>query len=246
MPDLIPIVPCRIGLAEVDSVDGRVLHAKLGMSRQYANWIRTWLRKAHLVEHRDYEVFNTLVKNPTGGRPSAEYALTVDAAKCIAMMSGGEQGDKIRAYFLAREQQAIALEQQLHPQVKNPAHQLLIDTIVRLDEVEQRAQAAEQRALVAETKADLALEDSHRMTLEEFICKNGLLRQFPRTQFATYARWLGQLCDEYGLPVPKSPVYGQSWDSEKAYPLSALTAWLRHEQRKPQQVRLVPAREEAP
>lgn len=237
MPDLIPIILWRIGTTEMDSVDGRVLHTNLGMVRQYANWIRTWIRKANLVEHRDYEVFNTDVKNPTGGRPSAEYVLSVEAAKCIAMMSGGEQGDTVRAYFLAREQQAIASEQ--HPQVKNPANQILIDTVIRLDAVEQRALIAEQRALVAETKADLALEDAHRMTLEEFVLKNGLVRQFPASHFSTYTNWLRTFCRSYGLTIHKAPVYGKSWDEENSYPLAALAAWLRYETKKPQQVRLV-------
>jgi anti-repressor protein len=254
MSDLIPVVVFRIGSHEVESVDGRVLHANLGMERQYGNWIKTWIRKANLVEHRDYEVFNADDKNSTGGRPAVEYALTVDAAKCIAMMSGGKRGDEVRNYFLAREQQAINLERQAHlPQVKNPAHQLLIDTVVRLDEVEQRAIAAEQRALSAEAKiahvdtkadlakttADLALEDAHTMTLENYITKNGLLRQFPRGQWTRYAKWLANFCLAMGLHVHKVSVYGKAWGEENAYPLAALHAWERQEIYQPRQVRLL-------
>jgi len=137
------------------------------------------------------------------------------------------------------------------PVLHNPMSQVMIDTVIRVDalEYEVAERKKENARLTAqvirtETKADLALEDAHRMTLEEFICKNGLLRQFPRSQFPAYARWLKALCDEHGLQVLKAPVYGQPWDGELAYPLAALAAWVRHEHRKPQQVQLVPARQE--
>lgn len=146
---LIPIVVFRIGANDVESVDGRVLHTNLGLDSHYGNWIKTWIRKANLVEHRDYEVFNLGVINPKGGRPTLEYALTIEAAKCIAMMSGGKRGDEVRAYFIAREQQAIALEKQANfPQVKNPSNQMLIESIIRIDALEQ-AQLAQQAELIA-------------------------------------------------------------------------------------------------
>ena len=69
MSELIPIIVFRIGATDAESVDARILHANLGVNRQYADWIRTWVKKAHLVEHRDFEVFHTDVKNPIGGVP---------------------------------------------------------------------------------------------------------------------------------------------------------------------------------
>ena len=146
------------------------------------------------------------------------------------------------------------------PQVKNPAHQLMIDMVVRMDEQEERlkilaAQHQDQMALTianqqqtidaleravrAEGKADLALEDAHRMTVEEFVLKNGLVRQFPPPRWKTIATWLGTFCEQWSLHVPKAPVVGKPWNEENAYPLQAFAAWLRMEQHKPQQVRLV-------
>lgn len=133
----------------------------------------------------------------------------------------------------------FSLSQSTHPKVRDPAIQMLIDMAMQLDEARALAAEAKHVATIAETKADLALEDAHRMTLEEFVLKNGLLRQFPRSHFAAYSRWLKDFCLENGLHVPKVPVYGQSWTDENGYPLAALAAWLRHEQRKPQQVRLL-------
>lgn len=235
--ELIPIIPWRIGAQDVESVDARVLHATLGKERQYADWIRTWIRKAHLAEHRDYEVFHTDVKNPFGGRPTIEYALSIDAAKCIAMMSGGDEGDKVRAYFLARERQAITLERQTMPQVKNPANQLLIETIVRLDAVEQRALEAEQRALSAEVKSQEATEHALRaieqqqfFTVAEYVCFEQLQPKMPESAYRALSDHLRLYCLDRRIPFRRVPVGGKQWGEEYAFHSSVWSdvfpAWL--------------------
>jgi hypothetical protein len=51
-------------------------------------------------ENQDYEVFPNFGKNSEGGRPTTEYALTIDAAKEISMVEGNERGKKARRYFI--------------------------------------------------------------------------------------------------------------------------------------------------
>ena len=233
---LIPIIAHRIGNQDVQSVDGRILHAQLGLSRQYANWMRGWIKRANLLEHRDFEVFNTDVKNPSGGRPTGEYALTLDAAKCIAMMSGGEKGDTVREYFLDCERQAQAVTL---PVMHDPALQAIMHLVTDLDATKHQLALVGSHVVRAEVKADMALDEARCMTLEEFVVKNGLLRQFPESQWPAMAKWLGHFCQQYGLATPKVSVPGKSWDEEKAYPLQALAALQRHELKKPRQVALV-------
>lgn len=96
------------------------------------------------------------------------------------------------------------------------------------EQAQATAHAAELRATRAETKADMALADAHRMTIEEFVCANGLLRQFPETTWAAGAKWLGRFCGEWGLEIHKVPVPAKSWERENAYPIQALMAWQRH------------------
>ena len=175
------------------------------------------------------------------------------------MMCGTTKGDEIRAYFLAREQQAIAFERQ-PPQVKNPANQLIIDAVVRIDTLEQEQHQqrdmilAQQQALIAsqtkaiealehavhaEKTAELALEDAHRMTIEEFILKNGLFRQFPPSIWPSIAAWLKPFCRTYNLKIEKTPTPGKHWPDELSYPIRALAAWLEYETHKPRQIHLV-------
>ncbi|NJK86503.1 MAG: hypothetical protein HC906_11570 [Bacteroidales bacterium] len=64
------------------------------------------IERCKLNENEDYIVFNENVKNPSGGRPTKEYALTLDSAKHIAMISGTEKGHEVRDYFIQFEKKA--------------------------------------------------------------------------------------------------------------------------------------------
>jgi len=238
MHDLIPFATRQLGSASVNTVNARDLYDYLGINKPYAHWIKTQLNRAHLTENEDYVVFALEGKNPQGGRPQVDHHLTFDAAKHVAMMSSAEKGHEVRAWFIAKEKELAGMHIS-HPKLRDPAMQVLLDVVVQLDEARALATEARQVALVAETKADLALADAHRMTLEEFVMKNGLLRQFPAAQFKGYTAWLKTFCQTYGLSIIPAPVYGKSWDHENAYPLAALAAWLRHEQTRPCQVSLV-------
>jgi KilA-N domain len=146
------------------------------------------------------------------------------------------------------------------PIVKNPSNQLLIDAVVRIDALEQEQQAqrdallAHQAELIAtqqkviegflmaeraEAKADVALEDLHRMTVEEYVVKNGLTRQYPPQDYRRISTWLRNFCQRWGMEVPKAPVVDKPWDGENAYPLQAFVAFTRYEQKRPHQIMLV-------
>lgn len=91
----------------------------------------------------------------------------------------------------------------------------------------------------AETKADVALEDAHRMTVEDYVLKNGLTRQYRPSEYKRIANWLRDWCQQYAIDVPKAPVVGKPWDGENAYPLQAFAAFGRYEQKRPKQITLV-------
>ena len=128
------------------------------------------------------------------------------------------------------------IEQSEHPMVAQAKANLqLTERFVAVEH--ELAEAREARARI-EAKADMALDEAHRMTIEEFVVHNGLLRQFPEHTWKMGATWLKRFCQAHGLPTYKTPVPAKSWQEEQAYPLQALAAWQRHAMRTRQQATL--------
>jgi phage anti-repressor protein len=85
------------------AVSARELHTFLGSKQEFSNWIKNRIEKYDLVENQDYEVFDKFIKNPSGGRPLTEYALSIDCAKELSMVEGNEKGKQARRYFIEAE-----------------------------------------------------------------------------------------------------------------------------------------------
>jgi phage anti-repressor protein len=109
--DLIPFATRQIGNESVNTVNARDLYAYLGIAKQYGNWLKVQLKRAHLLENIDYEVFTLQGKNPLGGRPAQEHHLSFDAAKHVAMMSSATKGREVRNWFIQKEKELTALQQ---------------------------------------------------------------------------------------------------------------------------------------
>ena len=60
-----------------------------------------------MIEYQDFEVFTQKGENLQGGRPTSEYALSLDAAKEISMMSQCERGKQARRYFIECEKRLL-------------------------------------------------------------------------------------------------------------------------------------------
>jgi phage anti-repressor protein len=84
----------------VQTVSARLLHEKLGIETQFNHWIERMIEYG-FEEKKDFWSFLT---KSTGGRPSKEYALTLDMAKEICMLQRSEIGRKFRKYFIKCEQ----------------------------------------------------------------------------------------------------------------------------------------------
>ncbi len=111
---------------EVNTVNARDLHAFLGIQRDFSNWIKAQINRARLVENRDYIIF---AQKGVYKKPLTDYFLTLDAAKHVAMISGTEEGFKIREYF-------IEVEKRSHvPQVQLTREQQLAQAVLISQEV---------------------------------------------------------------------------------------------------------------
>lgn len=85
------------------AVSARELHNFLGVGKDFSNWIKDRIKKYGFVENQDFEVFAKFGENPNGGRPSTEYALSIDMAKELSMVENNERGKQARRYFIECE-----------------------------------------------------------------------------------------------------------------------------------------------
>ena len=82
-------------------VDARLLHAQLEIATRFNDWIVRRLADALAVEGEDF--YSDLSKPAGLGRPPADYALTLDLAKELAMLERTERGREVRRYFIQAE-----------------------------------------------------------------------------------------------------------------------------------------------
>ena len=90
------------------AVSARELHQFLENKRQFADWIKQRIDQYGFVENQDFEVIHNFVKKPEGGRPTTEYALSINMAKELSMVENNENGRMARKYFIECEKKANA------------------------------------------------------------------------------------------------------------------------------------------
>ena len=100
---LLPIQTADLDQEALPTVNARDLHAFLEAGKMFAHWIQDRIDKFGFVENQDFIVFAKIGKNPSGGRPSVEYLLTLDMAKELAMVENNPKGREARRYFIACE-----------------------------------------------------------------------------------------------------------------------------------------------
>lgn len=87
------------------AVSARELHTFLESKQDFSNWIKKRINEYNFVENEDFEVYDKFIVNPQGGRPTIEYAISVDMAKELSMVEKNDKGKQARRYFIAIEKQ---------------------------------------------------------------------------------------------------------------------------------------------
>ena len=101
---LIPIIE----QGEQQAVSARALHEFLQVATRFDMWASRMFEYG-FEQDKD---FCTFLIESTGGRPSTDYALTIDCAKEIAMIQRTDRGKQARQYFIEVEKQ---FKQQVKP-----------------------------------------------------------------------------------------------------------------------------------
>lgn len=90
----------------VQTVTARSLHSFLMIGKDFSNWIKDRIEQYGFMENVDFVVYAETGENPRGGRPTKEYAVSLDMAKELSMVERNEQGKKARQYFIECERRA--------------------------------------------------------------------------------------------------------------------------------------------
>lgn len=101
-PFSIEIYLKQIGGDNVNAVNARELHEKLGVGRDFSNWIKSRIEKYDFVEGTDFVVAKIGERESSGFQP-IEYFISLDMAKELSMVENNEQGRKARRYFIECE-----------------------------------------------------------------------------------------------------------------------------------------------
>lgn len=87
----------------VQTVNARDLYEELGVNKKFADWVKVNLKG--FQENQDFIIFSPEREKVSKGRPLKDYALTLDCAKHICLMSRCEKGKQLRQYFIEVEKQ---------------------------------------------------------------------------------------------------------------------------------------------
>jgi len=108
-------------------VSARELHAFLGNTDNVNTWFKRQAERAMLVENEDF--ISVAFLQPSG-QNAIDYAISINSAKEIAMLNGGDKGKQARTYF-------IECEKQLQKQLPQTYKEALIALIAKEEEKEQ-------------------------------------------------------------------------------------------------------------
>lgn len=187
------------------AVNARLLHGFLGSKQQFTDWINNRIKKYGFVENKDYQVFRNFMKNPEGGRPSDEYALSIGMAKELSMVENTARGREARQYFIACEEKANSSQIQLSDA------EIILKMAQMNVENERRMKALE---LELKEIKERTTTDIGRSTVVAYVTRHNISLDVKK--YGAMGRKASTLCKKRNLPTGK--VNDPRWGTVSVYP----------------------------
>ena len=116
-------IEIALGIDKDGMTTAKKLYEFLEMDKsQYARWCKSNISGNEFAEEgTDYEVYDSDVENPQGGRPTQDFKLTARFAKKLSMTQKNERGEQAREYFTSVEDGAkkmVLQYQEMSPQLQ--------------------------------------------------------------------------------------------------------------------------------
>jgi len=197
---LIAITPRAIGATSTPTVDARELHAFLKVGKDFSTWLKSRIAQYGFVDGLDFvEVFPKTGENYAGGRPSKEYALTLNMAKELSMVERNAKGKQARQYFIECERRA----RKGVVQAQDPQIAAMVLALMEIDGVKQEQQR--QSEAMERLKEDVAVIEARTQPENCHFTVMGYARLHGKTLNLPQASQLGKRCAnlsrERGLPI---------------------------------------------
>ena len=211
------------------AINARELHDFLS-TKDFTSWMKDRIERCDLIEGEDFTrlgVFDSHI-----GRPSSEYALTLDAAKEIAMVEGNEKGKCARRYFIEIEKKFRKMMQSQMPSIPQTFAEALRLAASQAEELEKQQKKIQEDApkvnfanAVEASKSGCLIGE-----LAKVLCQNGVVTGEKRL-----FRWLREheyLCshgERYNQPTQKAMELGlfkvkkQTWTKPSGVVMATTT-----------------------
>lgn len=173
-------------------VSARDLHEFLGSKKDFSDWIKARIKKYGLTENQDYVIAPLI-----GGAKkhnAIEYALTLDAAKELAMVEGNAKGKEARQYFIEMERKAHSPA----PAIPQTQAEMLLMAVQNMVEQERKVNQLDSRLTQLEAKTATRPE---YMTIMGYAILTHV--QVSLTTAASIGRKASKICKEKGYTIDK-------------------------------------------
>ena len=186
-------------------VSARELHQFLGNTDNVNTWFKRQAERAMLVENEDF--ISVAFLQPSG-QNAIDYAISINSAKEIAMLNGGDKGKQARLYFIECEKQLTKPMSQID---------ILVQSVQLLQEQSKRIDNVEAQLLEIKNKPQINAPIEHFSIMG--YCRN-IHKQISIEEAKTYGAKCRKMCNELGMVIGKVP--DPRFGSVNTYPLDVL------------------------
>ncbi len=122
----------------IETVNARELHAFLGVSSRFNDWISNRIKKYNFVDGEDFTIVTKRLVTE-----GSHYHITIDMAKELSMVENNTKGREARQYFIACEKKSKEQNRLSIPKSYAEALRLAADQAEQIEELKPKAELAD-------------------------------------------------------------------------------------------------------
>ena len=155
-------------------VSARELHEFLSVKKDFTDWFKYRVGQYDFEENID---FTPILGKSTGGRPSKDFAITIEMAKELSMVENNEKGKQARKYFIQCEKKLKEINQ---PKLPTTYKEALLQLVAAEEEKERLQLESKQKdQIIGELKpkadyTDLILNSKSLVTTTQIAKDYGM------------------------------------------------------------------------